>query len=151
MSLDDLLQTFPAKRIKAIDGLAVTADIWEEAHAYHRQTQRFETLLYQGWGIVTGLEVIASDPPDTSVYILPGVAVDQAGQSIVLPQPVAYDVGEEMEGLLYLILSYGESPPRADEVGREDVPRYVHAEFSLAASTILPTTPYVELARNTPS
>ena len=148
MSNEDLLEVFPAKRIKPMDGMAVTADVWEESHAYHRQYQRFHTLLYQGWGIAAGLEVIASDPPDTSVYILPGIAVDSTGQVIVLPQPVSYDIGNEMEGMLYLLLSYGESPPKAvDDGGKEDSPTYVHAEFSIAARATLPNTPYVELAR----
>jgi hypothetical protein len=146
MSIEDVLQVFPAKRIKPNDGLAVTADIWEEAHEYHRQHLRLHNLLQHGQGIVTGLEVIASDPPDTSVYILPGVAVDSAGQIIVLPQPVAYDIGDELEGLLYLLLSYGESRPKAGGAG-EGTPLYVQAEFSIAARTLLPNTPWVELAR----
>lgn len=147
MGIDDLLQVYPDKRIKPEDGMAVTADVWEEAHGHHRQAQRFHTLLHHGAGIVTGLEIMASDPPDTAVYILPGIAVDPTGQTIVLPQPVAYDIGDELEGLLYLLLSYGESPPRADKGGGEDRLRYVRAEFSIAARTGLPATPYVELAR----
>jgi hypothetical protein len=147
MSTEDLLQTFPAKMIKPVDGMAVTAEVWEEAHEYHRQRLRFHDLLQHGSGIVTGLEVIASDPPDTSVYILPGVAVDPTGQTIVLPQPVAYEIGREMEGLLYLLLSYGESPPRAEGSRQGDGPMYVHAEFSISARKTLPATPWVELAR----
>jgi hypothetical protein len=146
--MKDLLQMFPAERIKPVDGMAVTAQVWEESHEYHRQYQRFHTRFYHGAGVVTGLEVIASDPPDTSVYILPGVAVDPAGQTIVLPQPVSYDIGHEMEGLLYLLLSYGESRPRVDK-GRSqgDGVMHVHTEFSISARTALPNTPWVELAR----
>jgi hypothetical protein len=148
MTDKDFLQKFPVKRIKPIDGMAVTAETWEEAHEYHRQYERFHTLLHHGWGIVTGLEVMASDPPDTAVYILPGVAVDSIGQTIVLPQPVAYDIGHEMEGLLYLLLSYEESRPRADDSHEQgDGPMYVHAEFSISARTTVPATPWVELAR----
>ncbi|MBN2393288.1 MAG: DUF4159 domain-containing protein [Anaerolineae bacterium] len=148
MDKNDLLQTIPTKRIKPVDGMAVTADVWEEAHNYHQRAQRAHAMAYHGAGIVAGLEVIASDPPDTAVYILPGVAVDPLGQTIVLPQPVAYDIGHEMEGLLYLLLSYGESRPREDEgADQRDGPMYVHMEFSIAARTALPNTPYVELAR----
>jgi hypothetical protein len=148
MTNKDMLQEFPIKRIKPVDGMAVTAETWQEAHEYHCQCERFHTLLHHGWGIVTGLEVMASDPPDTAVYILPGVAVDSTGQTIVLPQPVAYDIGHEMEGLLHLLLSYEESRPRADDSsGQGGGPMYVHAEFSISARTTLPTTPWVELAR----
>lgn len=148
MTNKDWLQEFPSKRIKPVDGMAVTAQVWEEAHEYHHQRQRFHTMLYHGAGVVTGLEVIASDPPDTSVYILPGVAVDPAGRTIVLPQPVSYDIGQEMKGLLYLLLSHGESRPRAGESqGQEGGPTYIHAEFSISARTALPNSPCVELAR----
>lgn len=147
MDKGERLEVFPAKRIKPVDGLAVTAQVWEDAHEYHRRYQRFHTMFYHGAGIVTGLEVIASDPPDTSVYILPGIAVDPVGQTIVLPQPVSYDIGHEMEGLLYLLLSYGESRPRASEGRKGDDSMYVHAEFSISARTTLPNAPWVELAR----
>jgi len=149
---NDLLQTIPTKKIKPVDGMAVTAEVWEEAHDYHQRAQRAHAMAFHGAGIVAGLEVIASDPPDTAVYILPGVAVDPLGQIIVLPQPVAYDIGHEMEGLLYLLLSYGESRPRSGESAEQrDGPMYVNAEFSIAARTTLPganaPAPYVELAR----
>ena len=72
----EVLGLFPRKRIRAVDGMAVTADVWEEAHDYHRQINRLHTLLYHGAGIVTGLDVIASDPADSSVYVLPGLAMD---------------------------------------------------------------------------
>ncbi|MEE8392266.1 MAG: hypothetical protein V3S14_15930, partial [Anaerolineae bacterium] len=67
MDKDERIKVFPAKRIKPVDGMAVTAQVWEEAHNYHQQQQRFHTMFYHGAGIVTGLEVIASDPADTSV------------------------------------------------------------------------------------
>ncbi|MEX1020455.1 MAG: DUF4159 domain-containing protein [Litorilinea sp.] len=147
MFTSELLRMFPRKRIKPMDGMAVTAEVWEEAHEYHRQLGRFHALLLHGAGIVTGLEVIASEPPDSSLYILPGIAVDPLGQTIVLPEPRAYDLGRG-EGLLYLIVSYNESRPRvAATRAEEDTPRYVHEQFLLEAVTELPQTPHVELAR----
>jgi hypothetical protein len=143
----EALGLFPRKRIRAVDGMAVTADVWEEAHDYHRQLHRLHTLLHHGSGIVTGLEVIASDPADNSVYLLPGMAVDSLGQSIVVPEPRAYDLGNA-EDRLYLIVSYNESRPQSNG-GRvqEDAPLYVQAQYSLEAVTDLPPTPHVELAR----
>lgn len=148
MSREEALQQFPLKKIKANNGMAVTAEVWEEAHEYHTHQQRLHALFSHGPGIISGLDVIASDPPDTSVYILPGIAVDTTGQVIVLPQPVSYDIGDEMEGLLYVLLSYGESRPRpGDGTGQADGVMYVHTEFSIFARTTLPGTPAVELAR----
>jgi hypothetical protein len=137
------LEAFPIRRIKAEDGMAVTADVWDEAHDYHRQRQRYHDLLHHGSGIVAGLEVIASDPPDSSVYILPGVAIDPQGQVILLTEPVAYDVGAAHE-LLHLLLTYEESRPARDQ---EDGPLYVHAQFGIEAMRDLPDTPHLELAR----
>jgi hypothetical protein len=143
----EALSLFPKKRIHAIDGMAVTADVWEEAHDYHRQLNRLHTVLHHGAGIVTGLEVIASDPADNSVYLLPGIAVDSVGQTIVVPEPRAYDLGNA-DGRLYLIVSYTESRPQSGSSRvQEDAPLYVQLQYSLEAVEELPPTPHVELAR----
>lgn len=148
MKTQDLIQNFPMKRIKPVDGMAVTAEVWDAAHEYHRQNSRFQTLLFHGWGIVSGLEVLASDPPDTSVYILPGIAIDPAGRTIILPQPVSYDIGNDMEGQLYLLLSYGESSSGATSAEYQPgMPTYSQAEFSLAARASIPAAPCIELGR----
>ena len=91
--LEEFLKDFQNARIKPIDGMAVTADVWEKSHDYHRAQQSMHNLFGHGAGIASGLEVLASDPPDNSIYILPGVAFDRAGQMIVLQEPVAYDLG----------------------------------------------------------
>jgi hypothetical protein len=146
---NDLLKEYPNKRIRAIDGMAVTADVWEDAHNYHRQAQRFHNLYSHGNGIVTGLQVIASDPPDSAVYILPGVAVDSAGHLIVIAEPTAYDIGRQVDGPLHLVLTYGESRPRSEgqQSTQEGAPLFVQSEFGAQALPELPNTPYIELAR----
>ncbi|HXF61444.1 MAG TPA: hypothetical protein VNK95_07495, partial [Caldilineaceae bacterium] len=143
----ELLGLFPRKRIRAIDGMAVTAEVWEEAHDYHRMVDRLHTLLHHGSGIVGGLEVIASDPADSSVYVLPGMAVDPVGQTIVVPEPRAYDLGSA-DGMLYLVLAYNESRPQSGN-GRvnNDEPLYIYNQYTLEALSALPPTPHVELAR----
>jgi hypothetical protein len=138
-----ILEEFPAKRIAAMDGMAVTAQVWEEAHAYHRDRQRVHDLLSHGMGIVTGLEVIASDPPDSSLYVLPGIAVDSNGESIILTDPLAYDVGTA-RGRLSLLLTYEESRPSIEQ---EDGPFYIRAQFGIAAEPSLARATGVELAR----
>jgi hypothetical protein len=147
VDIDELLQALPTRRIKPVDGLAVTAAVWEEAHDYHRLRQRFHNLLGHGPGIVAGLEVIASDPPDTSVYVLPGVAIGPGGELVVLAEPVAYDIAAA-QGPLHVLLSYGEGPPRAGggpDQGSEIL--YVHAEFGIEARLNPAGDSGVELAR----
>ena len=148
MNIEQILQEYPLRKVKPLDGMAITADLWAEAHSYHNKTQGLQLLFTHGAGILAGLDVIASDPPDSSVFIYPGVAVDPSGQVIVLPQPVTYDVGHEMEGPLYILLSYNEGRPyRPDKSEDESAPRFANAEFSITAHNTPPSTPYVELAR----
>ncbi len=137
------LQNVPLQRIKPVDGMAVTAQIWEQAHEYHRQQRKSHDLLQHGTGIITGLEVIASDPPNSSVYILPGAAVDSNGDLIVLTEPVAYEFGTK-QGQLYLMLSYAESRPEQNQDGG---PLFVNAQFGVEVSDTRPKDPFIELAR----
>jgi hypothetical protein len=128
--------------------MAVTADVWDEAHEFHRRHQQLHALYGHGPGILGGLEVVASDPPDTSVYIRPGLAVDPSGQTIVLAEALSYDIGGAGDGPLYLLLTYGESLPRHTNGSQpEGAPMYVHSEFGLEAVSSLPRAPHVELAR----
>jgi hypothetical protein len=143
VSTDELLTVLPQRRIKPVDGMAVTAEVWEEAHEFHRRALRAHLGLNHGTGIVTGLDVIASDPPDSAVYVQAGVAIDALGNTIVVPQALSYDLGAA-QGPLYLLLTYSESQPR-NEGQRDDGVLYIPAQFSLAAAAS--AAGGVELAR----
>lgn len=127
------LSNFPTKRIKPNDGLAITSSVWEEAHEYHRQRQRFHDRILHTHGIAMGLEVIASDPPDSSVYIMPGAAVDPDGEMVLVPEAINFDFGSTF-GKLFLMLTYGESRPVQDD---EDGPAYIESQFSIESGTAL--------------
>lgn len=148
MTKEKLLEAFPIRRIEPFDGMAVTAEVWQSAHEYHNQQRRFHNMLSHGSGIVTGLEVIASDPPDSAVYVLPGVAIDQAGQAIVLQQPLTFDIGKA-EGYLYVLITYGENSVKGDGTDQPDEEKipYVLSGPNLEVTPTLPDTFYVELAR----
>jgi hypothetical protein len=147
MSNENLFSLFPQKKIRPYDGMSVTAEVWEKAHATHTLGLQSHNLFFHGTGILAGLEVVASDPPDRLVYILPGVAVDALGRVIVLPEAVAYDIGNDMEGPLYLLISYRETLPPSGEGGPGSEPDYVLAQYLVAARPTLPEEPAVELAR----
>ena len=148
MTHPDLFRDIPTRRITAIDGMAVTAQVWEEAHEYHRQGLRAHLKLNHGAGIVAGLEVIASDPADSTVYILPGVAVDPNGDLIVLHEPAAFDMGTNMAGTLRLFLTHSESRPvRLSGDEQPDEPLYTQAQFGLEAVGLATAVLGVELAR----
>ncbi len=148
MTEAEYLKKFPMKRIRAMDGMAVTADVWEEAHEYHRQQQQLHARYAHGAGILSGLEVVASDPPDTSLYLRPGAAIDAEGHTIIVTEPLSYDVAGASEGRCLLLLTFSESQARADNPsGQDGAPLYVHTEFSLDTSAQLPGPAAVELAR----
>jgi hypothetical protein len=143
---EDVIRRYPTKRVSPFDGMAVTARVWADAHEYHRTSQQIEALLGHGPGILTGLEVLASDPPDSSVYVRPGIARDPAGQIIVVAEPVRYDLGHA-EGPLHLLLSYGEGRPMPGS--REDGgATYIQAAYAIEARPDVPqSAALVELAR----
>ncbi len=137
------LDLFPRKHLSPYDGLPITAEVWAQAHEEHRRADRAHRLHLHGSGIITGLEVQASDPPDQYVFISPGAAIDAAGNLIVVPEPVAYDFSNSAEGLLYLLLAHGER----EVGGLEHQPRYRQDEFVISARSTWPRRPSVELAR----
>lgn len=148
MSEAEYLKSLPLKRIKAMDGMAVTADVWEQAHDYHRQQQQLHARYAHGPGILSGLEVVASDPPDTALYIRPGAAIDAEGNTIIVVEPLSYDVAGAPEGRCHLLLTFSESHPRSEDGhAQEGAPLYVHTEFGLDTAAQLPGTAAVELAR----
>lgn len=147
MSEENIFELFPQKRIKPFDGMEITAEVWEQSHAYHRQTQQAHNLVFHGSGIVSGLEVIASDPESQMIFILPGVAVDNLGRAIVLSEPIAYDLGNEVEGPLYLTISHRESELVAAPATPAEAPRYLQDEFLITARPSHPEVTSVELAR----
>ena len=139
------LNSFPKMHIKPYDGMSITADVWSQAHEEHRQAGRSHNLAIHGSGIISGLEVVANDPPDQYVFVSPGVAVDTAGNVIVVPEPVAYDFGDAAEGTLFLLLGHGER----EISGVQKEVRYIQDEFVIAARSNMPKRPAVELARVT--
>lgn len=147
MSQQGIIQRFPTKRLVAADGMAVTAEVWNQAHEYHRQFFAAHAQATYGAGIVTGLEVIADTPPGSVIHVMPGVAIDHYGQTIVVPSAQSYNLRDQ-EGIIYLVLTYSEGTPRsAADAGGADAPRFAPIVYSLEAKTALPAEPYVELAR----
>jgi hypothetical protein len=143
MTDPEILKVFPTTQVKPYDGMSVTATVWAQAHGEHRQAQRAHDRVFHGSGIITGLEVVANDPPDQFVFISPGAAVDPVGQVIVLPEPVAYDFGKTSEGTLFLVLGHGER----EAAGAEKEVVTIQDEFVIAARPSMPKRPVVELAR----
>ena len=76
--MDDAVPRLQLKRVDPFYGLLIDADTWRDSHEYHRQAEQAHGLALHGWGIVAGLEVEEADPPDRSVWIRPGVAIEKS-------------------------------------------------------------------------
>ncbi len=134
---------FPQKHLAPYDGMSITAEVWTQAHEEHRTASQAHNVNLHGSGIITGLEVVANDPPDQYVFISAGAAIDSAGNVIVVNEQVAYDFGNSSEGTLFLLLAHGER----EVGGAKKSPKYQQYEFVITARPSLPKRPTVELAR----
>ncbi len=57
------LQIKPLERLVVNDGLLLTAQLWQQAHDYHRQRQNIYYQSLHQPGIVSGLGVCLIEPP----------------------------------------------------------------------------------------
>ena len=144
MALKDLIK-FQFKRVNPFQGLVLDADTWRDEQDYHRNQQRLHTLAFHGTGIVEGLEVKSSQPPDLSLTISPGVAIDPDGNVIVISQAQHYGLVSKDKGQVYLIIQYREIPTASPS--EEGQATRILEAYRISEVTYLPDEPYLELAR----
>ncbi|MDF5721800.1 MAG: DUF4159 domain-containing protein [Rhizonema sp. PD37] len=109
----------PLNRLQASDGLLINAERWRSAHEYHRQRQNTHYQSLNQPGVVCGLGVRVIPPPSTVkaeyrdsrwLQIQPGIAIDLAGNVIVVPNTLDFRVATEVPDTepvtVYLVVSY---------------------------------------------
>ncbi|MFH7244876.1 MAG: hypothetical protein ACHWZW_18735 [Spirulina sp.] len=108
----------PLQRLQVSDGLLVTAERWQVAHQYHRQRQNLHFQAFHQGGIVSGLGVCPTEAPAqvANMYrdgrwlqVQPGIAMDDQGNPIVVPQPITYRIAAQPTTepmLVYLVLKF---------------------------------------------
>ena len=108
----------PLRRLAVRNGLLLDAERWRVAHDYHRQRQNLHYQALHLPGIVCGLEVAVTAPPeDVSaryrderwLQISPGVAIDAHGNLIVVDQPVKVHLASSPAATphwVYLVVRY---------------------------------------------
>ena len=148
MSLDDITKK-PLRRLNPYRGLILDVNTWSAAHDYHREQQRLHGLAMHSPGVVAGLDVVAWNPPDSSVVIYPGVALDSEGHTIIVGEPQRFHLQVEERGTTYLVLRYREV---ADELAENTSEEEAQARFILEGYTLeerrqLPEETHLELAR----
>ncbi|MEM6400205.1 MAG: DUF4159 domain-containing protein [Cyanobacteria bacterium P01_D01_bin.116] len=126
----------PFDRLQAADGLLINAERWRKAHDYHRLRQNIHYQCLNQPGIVCGLGVRDIPPPSNVqakyrdgrwVQIQPGIAIDLAGNLIVVPKafnfPIDLEVSNTDAILVYLTVSYVDPEdlrsPNSREIVRE--------------------------------
>ena len=148
MSLDDMIKK-PLRRLNPYRGLIVDVGTWADAHDYHRAQHRLHTLSMHSPGVVLGLDVVAWNPPDNSVVIYSGVALDSEGHTIIVGEPQRFYLQVAEQGIAYIVIRYREvADEMADTPGEgEPQARYTLEGYTLEERRQLPQEAYVELAR----
>ena len=157
-----MTRPFPAppinrfERLQVTDGLLINAERWQRAHNYHRQRQNVHYQSLNQPGIVCGLGVGAIAPPKEVaaayrdrrwVQIQPGIAIDLAGNLIVVPQPFNFRIATELNDsepvVVYLVARYRDP----DELDEQKPSEIVQETFRIDEKSSPPDSFEVELCR----
>ena len=100
-------------------------------------------------GVAVGLDVVAWHPPDKSVVIYPGVAVDSDGNTIVVGESQRFQLKTQDAGTAYLTLRYREVPQEMTQAPGEEEPQpaYILEAYVLEDRRQVPGPDEIELAR----
>ena len=100
------------ERLQIRDGMPINAESWQHAHTYHRHRQNFHYQSLYEPGIVYGLGVaIVPDQPDGRLLqVQPGVAIDIAGNPIIVKAPEEFRLtstpNQGQALVVYLVVNY---------------------------------------------
>ncbi|NEO25437.1 MAG: DUF4159 domain-containing protein [Kamptonema sp. SIO4C4] len=149
-------QLQPFQRLQVTDGLLMNAERWRLAHRYHRQRTNYHYQSLNQAGVVYGLGVSVIEPPEEvrSQYrdgrwlqIQPGIAIDQQGNFIIVPDPVEFRLASENHGkhplTVYLVVRYVDP----DTLQRQQSGELVQETFRIDEKTAPPGNGDVELCR----
>jgi hypothetical protein len=143
------IPTQALRRLNPHRGLVIDVSTWSAAHDYHRMHHRLHNIAMHRPGVAVGLEVVAWNPPDQSVVIYPGVAIDTQGNIIIVGESVHFRLNAVDPGLSYLTLMYRDVPEATAQPGGPEgaTPTYVVERYLLQQLNQIPNEAYVELAR----
>jgi hypothetical protein len=133
------------RRVNPIAGMMIDVETWRTAHDYHRDYARLHHRALHGLGIVTGLDVVVGKSVN-ALLIQPGVAIDPAGNFVIVDQEQVYRLSSRARGMVYIVLRYRDAPaePGAAEAATQT---RVLESFLIEERTLPPADNDVELAR----
>ena len=145
----------PLNRVAVKDGLLLTAELWQQAHDYHRRKQ---DLFYQSFhspGIVAGLGIsVIKAPMDIPAQyrdhrwlrIKPGFAIDGVGNAIIVPQGLDFRIAstaKEKPLTIYVVISYVDP----DNLANNSHPEIITETFRIDEKINPPHSLEIELCR----
>ena len=103
----DIAQLLLLRRPRYFDGQLLTAATFRLEQDYLRATSQLHNRLLHGWGAVDGLDVRSSAG---TIIVSPGVALDPAGNTIVVREPRQLSVPASATALasLFVVVRYDE-------------------------------------------
>jgi len=107
---DPCSEAQPPKRNRFFAGKLLGVQDLQTEQAYFLEKDRRHAHYLHGHGVVCGLRVRPTDPPQPwRVVVEPGLALDPCGREIVVPQPVEYRLRRSgRRGPIYLVIEYCE-------------------------------------------
>ena len=146
----------PLERLQVNDGLLLTAQLWKQAHDYHRQRQNIYYQSLHQPGIVSGLGICIIEPPEEVageykdrrwLLIKPGVAIDVNGNPIIVPRSLTFRIASETPKsgyrVVYVVINYVDP----DKLQVESNNQLVRETFRVDEKTSQPDSTEVELCR----
>lgn len=95
------------ERPRFVTGRLLTAEDLDQEQDYHRGKSRLHNRFLHGWGIVAGLGVTVDQ--GTTVVVSPGLALDCAGNELLLAEPERLALAG-LAGRHYVTICYDEIP-----------------------------------------
>jgi hypothetical protein len=140
----------PSQRLDPNDGLAITAEVWKEAHDYHERRFQYHLAVMHGPGIIEGLDVVEHESDKTKVTVKSGEAALANGELIVLDKSLDCDTSAEVGTCLMIWLDPSdETPDPPDDKSGPADPKYFHRWPVPVARQVrdVPPASWIELAR----
>jgi hypothetical protein len=98
----------PIKRVRYFSNQLLTAEDFNDEQSYYRHKQRLRSTLILGLGVVSGLRVSVR-PGKGSVQVTRGIAIDPAGNEIIVPETQMLPFPAGVRSAL-LVIRYSETP-----------------------------------------
>ncbi len=84
------------KSVRYFHGMLMKERDFREEQLYHNKKRRLLNRMLHGWGVVCGLKITPTLTPSNRIIIEPGLAIDCAGNEILVCDPYELDVVDNL-------------------------------------------------------